>query len=791
MAGKAPRSPQVDSILRPHERSTDPHPQYIKEADLPALVAPLIPAPSTPGGSQPTDPASNAGLAAETAARIAGDASLSTAISNEASSRAAQDAILLARINDHEGQTTDAHGGIVGRDPGTGAATRIAVWDAPDQLGGDPALTWVAAGAPLDPVTVTSVTRFNDAVVTSPTEVRLTPDSTNKTGAIFHENKIRTDQNWSITFEFRITGTTPNGDGIYVRLFPDGLNFGTNTITGASAAVGVEIDTLLTPALSDPAVPHIAIHGTLTLDHADPLFVASVGEASVTDGNWHTMVVSFDAANNEISVTYDATPVVSGTLNVGAVVGPAAYIGLVGFNGGGGSRIHDVRNWSITGVYEGGQLARADIDGRLFVTEAPTEDIEVVRKLELDAEESARIAADGVLQANIDAEESARIAADDALDLRIDGKQPYQGIGNRDDLSLSYDPATRRVTITGAASVWIDGVESIKTNPFVFDAHPNTYGGWFFYFDEDNLPVVGSTPWDLTLHAPVAYVLYNPTITDGVAFYELHEAWRDPAMHVRLHFVDGTSVISDSSTFLATGFVLNSDANVDKTFGIGSGEVMDEDIRFTCSAMADGGPYCIFRRTGASGEWTWTEAETFPFLDDGTNIQYNEFTGATWQMTALSGTQFVNMWVFATTALAAVNQIFLVVGQRVWASQAEAEAESVANIDWGGVPFQEIAPLYQVTYRRAAPNGNQGKADIRRVARLAGSRNTIAVAGTTPTVASAVSFVPAGDIAATNVQLAIEELDAEKLAIANLVVDGGDPSDSYIPSAFDVDGGTL
>lgn len=380
-------------------------------------------------------------------------------------------------------------------------------------------------------------------------------------------------------------------------------------------------------------------------------------------------------------------------------------------------------------------------------------------RAELDAEEVARIAADEALGVAIADEEAARIVA-------VSGRQPFLGVGNRDVLTLSYDVGTRQVTLTGGAEIWIHGVKTTLASSYVFAAHPNTYGGHFFYFDENALPVVGSAPWDLRLHAPIAYIFYNPSILDAIPFYELHEAWRDPGMHYRLHFVDGTSVIGNPGTFLAGGFVLNSDADIDKTFGITAGEVMDEDIRFPCSAMIDGGPYTIFRRLGAAGEWVWSSANTFPFLDDGISIQYNEFTGATWQLTSLAGTQFVNMWVFATTSIVPAQQLFLVVGQRAYASQAEAEAESVATLDWGIIPFQEIAPLYQVTYRRANPTQNRGKVDIRRVARLAGSRNSIAVAGATPTVASAVTVVPVGGITQTNVQAALEGLDRRHLSVA-------------------------
>lgn len=413
----------------------------------------------------------------------------------------------------------------------------------------------------------------------------------------------------------------------------------------------------------------------------------------------------------------------------------------------------------------------------------------------------------GDLGADVAAEAAIREAADDALDTRVTqneaditqnatdiaGRQPFHGVANRDSLTLSYDPATRKVTITGAAEIYKAGTLETKVTPYVFGAHAATTGGYFFMFDIDGNEVVRSTPWDLETDIPIAYVFYNATLADGIAFYELHDAWRDPRLHARLHSVDGTQIVPSTTAFLISGYVLNSDANADKTLAISSGEVMDEDIRRPVAAVADGGPYCIFWRSGATGEWFWTETASFPFLDNGTNLQYNEFTGATWQLTALTaGTaEFMNVFVFATTALQSINQMFFVVGQHKYATEAEAEAESVGNFDWGNVPFQEIAPLAQITFRRSPSNSNQGKADIRRVVRLLGSKTTIAVGGASPTVAAAVSFVPYGNIAATSVQDALEELDDEKLSLADASIDGGSFTDTYTGSAFDVDGGSF
>ncbi len=48
---------------------------------------------------------------------------------------------------------------------------------------------------------------------------------------------------------------------------------------------------------------------------------------------------------------------------------------------------------------------------------------------------------------------------------------------------------------------------------------------------------------------------------------------------------------------------------------------------------------------------------------------------------------------FTTTGLSSANQTFFVVGQTAYTSLAAAQGESLSNIAWGTIPFQEVAPL--------------------------------------------------------------------------------------------------
>ena len=308
-------------------------------------------------------------------------------------------------------------------------------------------------------------------------------------------------------------------------------------------------------------------------------------------------------------------------------------------------------------------------------------------------------------------------------------------------VALAYNETTRTITITPTGAdfkVYVDGVEYTKVGAQSI-AHGAQQGGHFIYYDNTGALVSSQTPWDLRQTAPVAFVFWDATNSRAIPFFELHHAGRDVWLHQRLHEVDGTQVVSG---FAASGFTLNdgtTDAAV--TYSIGSGVLADEDIRVTTQALADGGPYHILERVGASGDWQITRANTLPFLHAANVLQYNQFTGATWQRTNVPEDNFVNYWVFAIPALpttgitpapSATPQIVIVPGQAVYATEALAHGETPASLAWGSMPFQEIAPLYQVTLRFNASNpaafANTARCAIARLVRVVGTRASITAA---------------------------------------------------------------
>jgi len=305
-------------------------------------------------------------------------------------------------------------------------------------------------------------------------------------------------------------------------------------------------------------------------------------------------------------------------------------------------------------------------------------------------------------------------------------------------VSLNYNETTRTLTITptGATfSVFVDGTEYVFTGARSIQ-HPATQGGHFIYVDNTGSLVTSQSVWYLPQTAPVSYVMWCMTNSVAIPFFELHHAGRDVWLHQRLHLLDGTMSYEG---FGVSGYVLDDGASdAALTFAVASGTVVDEDISVVTEALPVGGPYMLAERAGADGTWILTPNQALPCLYSGNLLQYNQFTGATWQRTAVPEDNYCNVFVFALPALpttaitptpAATRQIVIVPGQQVFATPEAAHAETVANITWDELPFQEMAPIAQVTLRRNAnaPQAytNSIRAAIVRLVKVVGSRASI------------------------------------------------------------------
>jgi hypothetical protein len=340
--------------------------------------------------------------------------------------------------------------------------------------------------------------------------------------------------------------------------------------------------------------------------------------------------------------------------------------------------------------------------------------------------------------------------------------------------TIAYDASNRVVAISPTAPAasfefWVKGKRFEKIGVQTSPSHADSENGYFVYYDDDGVLHMETTAWDLREHAPVAYIYYRNS-TYYVAYEERHTIYRDAGLHAYLHSSMGTQI---DSGFALSNYALNSASDADTTPDVASGVIRDEDLKHALSAVA-AGAYTRAYRTGVTGAWQFATAQALPYYTGATYVQYNQLTGGSWQLTDLGNNEYVNYYVYLTPALETAKRVLFVPGQAKHATLAAAQAESAISMDLGSILAQEIVAVWKITLLTNAGNGSTGKIQIKEVQRISLSRAAV-LTGVSPTVhnslsgrsdadthpASAITNTPAGTVAATTVQAAIDEIASD------------------------------
>jgi hypothetical protein len=180
-------------------------------------------------------------------------------------------------------------------------------------------------------------------------------------------------------------------------------------------------------------------------------------------------------------------------------------------------------------------------------------------------------------------------------------------------------------------------------------------------------------------------------------------------------------------------------------------------------------------RTGASGNWTWSDTSISGILDNGTNLYYNQFTGGAWQLTPItSNSTWVNYYILSVPTADGSAGSVIMMGQSTFGSLASAQAEEPSTAISGFSNFTtEGVFIARMTYRRVS-GSSPANAQLASVQPI--RTNSISVtSGFTPTdhqslsnrsaigshPASAISNLPSGNLVATDVQTALDELQTD------------------------------
>lgn len=402
---------------------------------------------------------------------------------------------------------------------------------------------------------------------------------------------------------------------------------------------------------------------------------------------------------------------------------------------------------------------------------------------------------------NTGANDANKVNADlGALVDAIDGLElaPHNnGIVDKTKFAVSYSATTRvfSLTISEGAEYWAGHTKyTPEVRLHTTTAHANTTGNWFLYYDSSGTLSVSSTYPDLEMNLTVAYVYYNASTITAVLFDERHPDTWDNATHAYQHNHVGSILLSGGTI---ADYTLDTPGDAALQFSVAGTVFDDESYRHTLTALADGGPYTIWYRSGdtANNEWSWDTTATVPVGNDGDDPYYNELSGSTWVRTAITlNNRWVNYWICATNAYDDAgdnykHRFIIIMGQTLHSTAAAADSESLlTGISWGTVPFKEIVPLYKLTFRRVTELAAKN-IHLDFVTRVLGENVNIpqtsspalhsALSGRSETAqhpATAVSYDnTTSGLTATDVQAAIDEVSASTDAPSKLVGFGGTP----------------
>ncbi len=299
---------------------------------------------------------------------------------------------------------------------------------------------------------------------------------------------------------------------------------------------------------------------------------------------------------------------------------------------------------------------------------------------------------------------------------------PISGFENKAQSTISYDGSTRIFTIVPVNSsynIWLASTRFTITNSISTTAHATTQGAtYWIYFDLTATIQIATSPPNFENSAMIAVVYYYDA-THVLLLEERHGTIMDIDTHRELHNNIGTYYVNGLSL---SSYVLQGSVDSDNAFASASGVISDEDLRHSISAVSAGGPYTVFYLTGASSSWTMSFSNTLPYpYTVGGYIQYNQWTGSTWQLTQGANNSFFTSYIIYVGSLATASQMLIIMGQSQHSTFADADAESFSSLNTGSLILPEFLVRHKLIWRTSNSYSTTGKCRLESYKTIVGS----------------------------------------------------------------------
>lgn len=288
--------------------------------------------------------------------------------------------------------------------------------------------------------------------------------------------------------------------------------------------------------------------------------------------------------------------------------------------------------------------------------------------------------------------------------------------------TLSFDNGTRTLTLsTSAPYTVVTGRVRLQIDSSISAQITDVEGfHWFFMRADKTLLVVPgySLGTEVVTYALVAGVYWDATNKQVIRFQdERHGLTMDGATHAYLHRTRGAQYDSG----LALGdMTVDGDGSLEDhaQLSVAGGVIRDEDLPHTITGnapqtLAPVAEIPVFYREGAEGLWRQYPATQFPIATTGTGrAAWNEWTGATWQVTETTNGRYLLCHIFATGDI--TEPMISIMGQNQY--QNALSARDGAYTELGDLQFgplaqltPEIVPIATVIVQTSAGYANSVK----------------------------------------------------------------------------------
>jgi hypothetical protein len=272
------------------------------------------------------------------------------------------DGALMGQLNgdiaaEYLGNQTSAYLGFTGA---TGAATNI------QEVRVGAVDATFAGTAPYgdqqDPIAAANAAHLNGSAAYNATThvISLTSDAPNEAGTAFLDQRIDLTYNFQVSFDLNFGANAAGGDGIAFilansaqganALGSGGDNFG---VGGIANGLAIAFDTHQNVANGDMAADHGEYINTDLITRVSDQTQLGVG--NVKDGNWHNVVVSWNATDHTLTYWFDGAKGQTLTEDIAATYIGGSHDAYLGFGAGAGgfSNQQEVHLDTLTAWFEG------------------------------------------------------------------------------------------------------------------------------------------------------------------------------------------------------------------------------------------------------------------------------------------------------------------------------------------------------------------------------------------------------------------------------------------------------